>query len=47
MHLFVRERPATPYAPAGPGFYLEGVSQQVGLIGPPLVLTRGVRTQSP
>jgi FtsP/CotA-like multicopper oxidase with cupredoxin domain len=30
--------------PAGPGFYLEGVSQQVGAIGPPLVLTRGVRT---
>jgi manganese oxidase len=44
MHLFVRERPATSYAPAGPGFFLAGVSQQVGPIGPPLVLTRGVRT---
>lgn len=43
-HLFVRERPASAYIPAGPGFYLEGVSQQVGAIGPPLVLTRGVRT---
>ena len=43
-HLFVRERPASPYVPAGPGFYLEGVSRQVGAIGPPLVITRGVRT---
>ncbi len=43
-HLFVRERPASPYVPAGPGFYLQGVSQQVGAIGPPLVITRGVRT---
>ena len=43
-HLFVRERPASLYVPAGPGFYLEGVSQQVGAIRPPPVLTRGVRT---
>jgi FtsP/CotA-like multicopper oxidase with cupredoxin domain len=43
-HLFVRQRPATSYVPAGPGFYLEGVSQQVGAVGPPLVITRGVRT---
>jgi FtsP/CotA-like multicopper oxidase with cupredoxin domain len=43
-HLFVRERPADAYAPAGPGFYLEGVSERVGAIGPPLTITRGVRT---
>lgn len=43
-HLYVRERAAAPYVPAGPGFYLEGVSRQVGAIGPPLVITRGVRT---
>jgi len=43
-HLYVRERPAGPYVPAGSGFYLEGVSRQVGPIGPPLVVTRGVRT---
>ncbi len=43
-HLFVRERPASAYVPAGPGFYLEGVSQQVGAVGPPLVVTRGERT---
>jgi FtsP/CotA-like multicopper oxidase with cupredoxin domain len=43
-HLFARERPASAYVPAGPGFYLEGVSRQVGTIGPPLVITRGVRT---
>ena len=43
-NLFVRERPATPYMPAGPGFYLEGVSKEVGTVGPPLVLTRGERT---
>lgn len=43
-HLFVRERPGTSYVPAGPGFYLEGSSQEVGAIGPPLVVTRGERT---
>jgi FtsP/CotA-like multicopper oxidase with cupredoxin domain len=43
-HLFVRERPASLYVPGGPGFYLEGVSRQVGAVGPPLVITRGVRT---
>jgi manganese oxidase len=43
-HLFVRQRPARPYQPAGPGFYLEGVSREVEPIGPPLVITRGVRT---
>ncbi len=43
-HLFVRERPASPYVPAGPGFYVEGVSQNVGAIGPPLAITRGERT---
>ncbi len=43
-HLFVRERPATPYVPAGPGLYLEGVSKEVGAAGPPLVITRGERT---
>jgi FtsP/CotA-like multicopper oxidase with cupredoxin domain len=43
-HLFVRERPASLYVPAGPGFYLEGVSRGLGAIGPPLVITRGQRT---
>jgi len=43
-HLYVRERPMSIYLPAGPGFYLEGVSQQVGGAGPPLVITRGERT---
>ena len=43
-HLYVRERPASAYVPAGPGFYLEGVSKQVGAAGPPLVITRGERT---
>ncbi len=42
--LFVRERKASPYVPGGPGFYLEGVSKEVGAIGPPLVVTRGERT---
>jgi FtsP/CotA-like multicopper oxidase with cupredoxin domain len=42
--LFVRERKATPYVPAGPGFYLKGVSTEVGAVGPPLVVTRGERT---
>lgn len=42
--LFVRERKATAYVPGGPGFYLEGVSKEVGAIGPPLVVTRGERT---
>ena len=42
--LFVRERKASAYLPGGPGFYLEGVSKEVGAIGPPLVVTRGERT---
>jgi FtsP/CotA-like multicopper oxidase with cupredoxin domain len=42
--LYIRERPAQPYVPAGPGFFLQGVSQKVGAIGPPLVITRGERT---
>jgi len=42
--LYVRERPASAYVPAGPGFYLEGVSKQVEGAGPPLVITRGERT---
>jgi FtsP/CotA-like multicopper oxidase with cupredoxin domain len=42
--LFVRERPATRYVPAGPGFYLEGVSKEIGAAGPPLLITRGERT---
>ena len=43
-HLFARERPASTYVPAGPGFYLDGVSKKVGEVGPPLVIIRGVRT---
>lgn len=43
-HLYVRERPAGRYIPAGLGFFLEGVSHEVGAIGPPLVITQGVRT---
>jgi FtsP/CotA-like multicopper oxidase with cupredoxin domain len=43
-HLYVRERPASLYAPAGPGFFLEGVSKEVEAMGPPLVITRGERT---
>ncbi len=42
--LFVRQREATPYIPAGPGFYLEGVSKSVGAAGPPLIVTRGETT---
>jgi FtsP/CotA-like multicopper oxidase with cupredoxin domain len=42
--LFARQRAATPYVPAGPGFYLEGVSKSVGAVGPPLVVTRGETT---
>jgi FtsP/CotA-like multicopper oxidase with cupredoxin domain len=42
--LFVRQREATPYVPAGPGFYLEGVSKSVGAVGPPLVVTRSETT---
>ncbi len=44
QHLFVRERPASDRVPAGPGFYLDGVSKKVEAIGPPLVLTRGERS---
>ncbi len=43
-HLYVRERPSRQYVPAGPGFYLEGVSKETEPIGPPLVITRGERT---
>jgi FtsP/CotA-like multicopper oxidase with cupredoxin domain len=43
-HLYVRERPSRLYVPAGPGFYLEGVSKETEPIGPPLVITRGERT---
>ena len=42
--LYVRERPTSAYLPAGPGFYLEGVSREVAGAGPPLVITRGERT---
>lgn len=42
FHLFVRPRPARPYVPAGPGYFLAGVSRAVGAIGPPLVLKQGV-----
>ncbi len=44
QHLFVRERPVSAYSSAGLGFYLEGASKRVGAIGPPLILTEGVRT---
>jgi len=44
QHLFIRERSAAAYIPPGPGFFLEGVSKEVGAIGPPLVITQGVRT---
>ena len=43
MDLYVRQRDAA-HGPAGPGFYLKDVSKDVGLIGPPLVVTRGERT---
>lgn len=42
--LFVRKRAATAIVPAGPGFYLEGVSKSVEAVGPPLVVTRGAST---
>lgn len=41
FHLHVRNRPASSYIPAGPGLFLDGASNQQGIIGPPLVLTRG------
>jgi FtsP/CotA-like multicopper oxidase with cupredoxin domain len=44
LHLYVRNRPASSYIPAGPGFYLDGASNEPGIIGPPLVLTRGEPT---
>jgi manganese oxidase len=43
-NLFVRQRPDQPYVPGGAGFFLEGVSREVGAVGPPLVITRGQRT---
>lgn len=43
-HLFVRERALSAYSPAGLGFYLEGVSKRVGIVGPPLIVNEGVRT---
>lgn len=42
--LYVRHRDAMPYVPAGPGFYLAGVSKTVEPAGPPLVVTRGETT---
>ena len=44
LHLYVRNRPASSYIPAGPGFYLDGATNEPGIIGPPLVLTRGEPT---
>jgi FtsP/CotA-like multicopper oxidase with cupredoxin domain len=44
LRLYVRERPAGRYMPAGPGFFLEGTSKQVQNFGPPIVLTRGEPT---
>ncbi len=41
LHLYVRHRPAAPYVPEGPGFYLEGTSRETSAIGPPIILTRG------
>jgi FtsP/CotA-like multicopper oxidase with cupredoxin domain len=43
-HLYVRDRHVSPYSAAGLGFYLAGVSKRVGAIGPPLVVTAGIRT---
>ncbi|HET8667405.1 MAG TPA: multicopper oxidase domain-containing protein [Terriglobales bacterium] len=43
-HLIARERPASKYDPGGPGFYLEGTSNEINAVGPPLVITRGERT---
>ncbi len=42
--LYVRERKPRGYTPAGPGFYLQGVSKEPEAAGPPLVITRGERT---
>lgn len=44
FHLYVRNRAASSYIPAGPGFFLDGASDRSGIIGPPLVLTRGEPT---
>jgi FtsP/CotA-like multicopper oxidase with cupredoxin domain len=44
LHLHIRNRPASSYIPAGPGFYLEGANDEPATIGPPLVLTRGEAT---
>jgi FtsP/CotA-like multicopper oxidase with cupredoxin domain len=44
LHLHIRNRPASSYIPAGPGFYLEGADNEPAAIGPPLVLTRGEPT---
>jgi FtsP/CotA-like multicopper oxidase with cupredoxin domain len=44
LHLYVRNRPASSYIPAGPGFYLDGAANEPGIIGPALVLTRGEPT---
>lgn len=41
LHLYIRERPATRYTPAGPGFFLEGTSTHVENFGPAIVLTQG------
>jgi FtsP/CotA-like multicopper oxidase with cupredoxin domain len=45
VHLFVRERPATRYVPAGPAFVLEDGKTPAANIGPALVLTRGEPTE--
>ena len=45
LHLAVRQRPASRYVAAGPGFFLHGSSISVGIIGPPIVLTRGEPTE--
>jgi manganese oxidase len=40
LRLDVRERAASRYVPAGPAFFLEGVSRGLSNVGPPIVLTR-------
>jgi FtsP/CotA-like multicopper oxidase with cupredoxin domain len=43
-HLIVRERPAASGSPSRPGIYLEGASQSIAAIGPPLIITQNVPT---
>lgn len=40
VHLEVRDRPAGRYVPAGPAFFLEGVSRVLANVGPPIILVR-------